>query len=360
LGSRRRTIEPSSKKAVQKFNGSFELLAPLPQKALDILGVLGADGVATEAVRVAGCCKSNVTYWKNKFVRAGALRLKQDGIVKYYELTSYGSKLLTGSDDVVRLPVLLEDHAVKFKVLRRERVRLDWRKLGEPRNWVKLGVRLGTVRVVLNLGLEPSVVIHPGQMKGFNVDELEMDAARVVERVRIILDERFGMGLSDVGEPLRKPRFRVYRPECHAWIEAGTIEVDDNRGLDASPTHDKQDILCGRPHLEYEDKRHAAIAAAFPVSVAYDGRKNLGRAAVDFPLTLESLEWKVGSLCSQVAFLVKDNVEKTQLIERLTVANERLTDILIKLFGLEGVQGQSQSNSQPSKASVYGGRDYVS
>ena len=66
--------------------------------------------------------------------------------------------------------------------------------------------------------------------------------------------------------------------------------------LDASPTHDKQDVLSGRPHLEYEDKRHAAIAAAFPVSLAYDGRKNLGRAAVDFPLTLESLEWKVDSL----------------------------------------------------------------
>jgi len=94
--------------------------------------------------------------------------------------------------------------------------------------------------------------------------------------------------------------------------------------------------------------------------MAYDGRKNLGRAAVDFPLTLESLEWKIDSLCSQVAFLVKDNVEKAQLIERLTVANERLTDTLIRLFGLEGIQGQSQRNSQTSKASVYGGRDYVS
>ena len=57
--------------------------------------------------------------------------------------------------------------------------------------------------------------------------------------------------------------------------------------------------------------------------------------------------------------MVKDNVEKTQLIERLTDANERLTDTLIKLFGLEGIQGQRQSNSQASKASVCGGKDYV-
>ena len=94
--------------------------------------------------------------------------------------------------------------------------------------------------------------------------------------------------------------------------------------------------------------------------MAYDERKNLSRAAVDFPLTLESLEWKVESLRSQVTLLVKDNVEKTELIGRLTVANERLTDTLIKLFGLEGIQGQSQSNSQASKAFVSGDRDYVS
>jgi hypothetical protein len=31
------------------------------------------------------------------------------------------------------------------------------------------------------LGLEPSVVIHSGQAKGFNVDDLEMEAARIVE-----------------------------------------------------------------------------------------------------------------------------------------------------------------------------------
>ena len=46
-----RVIEPSSKGAVQRFNRSFELLEPLPEKAQKILAVLGADGVASEAVR---------------------------------------------------------------------------------------------------------------------------------------------------------------------------------------------------------------------------------------------------------------------------------------------------------------------
>jgi hypothetical protein len=306
-------IEPSSKEAVQQFSKRFELLEPLPDKAQKILAVLGADGVASEAVRIANCVKSNVSYWKDRFIQAGALRLKQAGIVKYYELTPYGSKLLTGSDGELRLPVVFEDHALKFVVLRRERCRVDWEKLGEPRNWRKLGVLIGVVRVELNLGLEPTVVIHPGQVKGFNVDELEMEAARIVERTRVVLEQKFGLLLSESGIPLHNPRWRIYRPECHEWISAGTVEVEGIGALDHSPTHDRKDPLSGRPHLEYSDKRLAARAAGFPV--AYDSGKRLAVSAVEFPVVLANLEAKLDALYGQ--------------FERLTVANERLTDIML-------------------------------
>jgi hypothetical protein len=147
--------------------------------------------------------------------KRGALRLKQYSKVKYYELTSYGSKLLTGSDGELHLPVVFEDHALKFVALRRERCRVDWIKLGRLGIGEKLGVLIGVFRVELNLGLEPTVVIHPGQVKGFNVDELEMEAARIVERTRIVLEQKFGMQLSESGKPLHNPRWRIYRPECH-------------------------------------------------------------------------------------------------------------------------------------------------
>ncbi len=328
-----RFIEHGSKRAVQRFNRSFELLEPLPEKAQKILAVLGADGVASEAVRIANCVKSNVTYWKNRLVKAGALRLRLDGIVKYYELTPYGSKLLTGSDGEIRLPVVLEDHALKFLVLRRERCRVDWEKLGEPRNWRKLGVVIGVVRVELNLGLEPTVIIHPGQVKGFNVDELEMEAARIVERTRVILEQKFGMQLSESGTPLHKPRWRIYRPECHEWISAGTVEVEEVGALDHSPTHDRKDPLSGRPHLEYSDKRLAARAAEFPV--AHDSSKRLAVSAVEFPLVLANLEAKLDALYGQ--------------FERLTAANERLTDMMLgkvadlkEADSVEVVEGQKK------------------
>jgi hypothetical protein len=65
---------------------------------------LGAEGVVAEAVAIAGVVKSDVTYWKNRFVKAGALVLRKSqdqetlgnprknqrfsgGCPKYYDLT---------------------------------------------------------------------------------------------------------------------------------------------------------------------------------------------------------------------------------------------------------------------------------
>jgi hypothetical protein len=168
---------------------------------------------------------------------------------------------------------------------------------------------IGVVWVELNLGLEPTVVIHPGQVKGFNVDELEMEAARIVERTRVVLEQKFGMKLSESGKPLHNQRWRIYRPECHEWILAGTVEIEGIGALDHSPTDDKKDPLSGRPHLEYSDKRLAARAAEFPV--AYDSRKRLAVSAVEFFVVLANLEAKLDALYGQ--------------FERLAAANERLT-----------------------------------
>jgi hypothetical protein len=97
------------------------------------------------------------------------------------------------------------------------------------------------------------------------------------------------------------------------------VEVEGVGALDHSPTHDKQDPLSGRPHLEYSDKKLAAKAAEFPIAYGLD--KRLAVSAVEFPMVLANLEAKLDALYGQ--------------FERLAVANERLTDMIGRMANLE-------------------------
>ena len=227
-----RTVEPVSRKPVQQFNGKIELLG-FSQRGLRVLRVLGTpDCTASDAAKIVGCSKSLVSHWKDHAIKVGALRLQTDGIVKYYELTPFGLKILASSTDfttgercvAVGVVHVLEDHAVKFEILKEEDKHhpVDWKKLGQPRNWVKLGFKLGNVRVVKT---SRHIIIHPGKLRDFNADQLLVTAGQIVGRVRLELMVRFGMVLSEEGVALHDPVWEVFTPEAEALEGAGTFKV---------------------------------------------------------------------------------------------------------------------------------------
>lgn len=359
------------RKTVQRFNGSVEqnvLPSPLPQAALDILGVLGSNGVAGEAVAVAGVAKSDVSYWAKRFILAGALVLRESttpqtlgmpkrdqrvgpGLPKYYDLTPYGSKILTGSEaEVLRLPVVFEDHPVKFGVLRWEALgSIDWEKLGQPRNWNKFGFRVTGVRVEKT---PKNVIIHPGPLKGFDVDVLEVDSGRIIERVRYILEVKFGMQLSEDCEFLHKPMWQVFRPEAKQWIQAGSVKVDGIGALDESPKPAKggvKDPLSKTAHVEFNEKRHAAIAAAWP-PVASDLQKQLATDAPMYPLYLED----VHRMVANQAGVLDAVMAKLENLDKICESLTQVTNVLGKLLNLEGdstPRGDIKGNKD--------GQDYV-
>jgi len=154
---------------VQRVQDGFRTLTAaldLTKKGTLILKLLGAGNKASDVARAVPCSKSNVSYWKDKFVNMSALRLQTRDVFKIYSLTPYGSKILTTSESGF-LPesLCLEDHAIKFRVLRWERVPIEWKRLGRPRNWEKLGVMIGSVRVVRT---SKSIIVHPGKLRGFD------------------------------------------------------------------------------------------------------------------------------------------------------------------------------------------------
>jgi hypothetical protein len=175
------------------------------------------DCTASDAAKIVGCSKSLVSHWKDHAIKVGALRLQTDGIVKYYELTPFGVKVLACSTDsttgehsnAVGTVHVLEDHAVKFEILKEETQSIDWRKLGEPRNWVKLGFKLGSVRVVKT---SRHIIIHPGKLRDFDADRLLVMAGEIVGCVRLELMVRFGMVLSEEGTLLHDPVWEFSLP----------------------------------------------------------------------------------------------------------------------------------------------------
>jgi hypothetical protein len=250
----RRLVDRVAATRVQQFNKPFELLG---SSGLKILEKFGAGCTASEIATALGCCKSNVTYWKNKLLDMGVLRLQTADVVKYYSLTSYGSKILARSERCGVEPVVLEDHAVKFVIAEHERARVDWVKLGSPRNWRQLGVRIGRVKVEKT---SRHIIIHPGKLKGFDIDELEVEAGRVVERVKLHLENRFGMVLSDEGIPLHKPVYRFYSEEAREDVKHGTCIVEGVGSEDNSPPERE-------PHEEYRTKERARARLLLPDSV---------------------------------------------------------------------------------------------
>jgi hypothetical protein len=319
-----RTVEPVSRKPVQQFKGKIELLG-FSQRGLRILRVLGTpDCTASDAAKLVGCSKSLVSHWKNHALKTDCLRLLADGIVKYYELTPLGKKILersknftTGEGDFGCVHVL-EDHAVKFEILKEEDKQhpIDWRKLGEPRNWVKWGFKLGNVRVVKT---SRSIIIHPGKLRDFDADALLVTAGQIVGRARLELMVRFGMVLSEEGVPLHAPVWEVFTEEAKELDGVGTFKVHLKDGamggLDNSPP-DRQ------RHFEYN-------------------RKELAVAAVRSPELFVELAEKVNVLIQTVSGLV--------------TLNERLVGLLSEALGL------AKGNDAGKEAVKFGdgGKSYV-
>ena len=375
-----KTIVEHKRMGRKRFTGNSEkgvLPEPLPKTALKILSVLAADGVAEQAMIAADCVKSNVSYWVRRFKEAGALVLRETqvpnssgpvgktpeykpGHPHYYDLTSYGSKLLTLGDGRLYLPLLFEDRPLIFKVLQRESKAIPWKPMGNVRFWHKKGIMLAGVTVELHEGLGPNhdqanVMIHPGHIKGFNVDELMMDSARIVEQVKFFLEATYGLVLDAKGElPKRKdgkgpirPRWRIYDPIIKEWMESGSVEIPGYGAADASPEpskHGVRDPLSNEAHFEFENPSDAKIAASLFPSMTYDSNKQKLIDGLTAPAVIRETHQIVSCLVHRVEVLTVE-VNKVKAVRAevsgVMVEFRRLADSLSKLENLDSLPGIS-------------------
>jgi hypothetical protein len=202
------------------------------QTALSILRKL-AEGMPQSIIASkAPFSISVINYWTSKFLKDELIREKGHGKPRIFELTAFGQKVLTTSERGFCEPVMLEDYPLKFRVLQ-DAGRVDWEKLGEPNNWVKQGFKVNGIRVEKNCGVQPTVVIHTGQLSGFDPDSLLVEAGTIVALVRARLLD-LGVVTDDIGVPLRKAWFKTYTEEAEILNQLRTVETEDGH-VDASP-----------------------------------------------------------------------------------------------------------------------------
>lgn len=232
----------SERKVKTKSNKNraiFGLRYRLSRDALKILKLLGQDMTQAEVANKASFSKQRVNYWALKFLGNGLLKIKCDGKPKFYELTAISQKILTRSERDWALLCVMEDYPVKYRLLKDHGL-IEWEKLGQPRNWEKLGVKVGSVTVEKT---SRSIIIHTGQLSGFDPDYLLFQAGQIIADVKAFL-ESHGVELDAVGLPLHDPIVKFYPPEAEIFNRLfGTVSTEEG-SLDNSPP-DKI------PHVEY-------------------------------------------------------------------------------------------------------------
>lgn len=168
--------------------------------------------------------------------------------------------------------------------------------------------------------------------------------------------------------------WQVFHPDAKEWVKAGSVKVAGVEALDASPKPWMKS-LSKVPHLEFEKKEHAAIAAAWPV--ASDPAKRNVLASPMYPLYLEEVHRMVVGLVGQVEVLtaemgsVKSFESKVSLVmcdfKKLSFALSKLENLdkigeslqKINLILSKLVDSEGSISLGGIKTSGAGGKDYV-
>jgi hypothetical protein len=304
--------EPMSKRVRNKSKRNraiFGLSYLSSATARRILRHLGEEMPQSEIAKLPSFTKQKVNYWTLKFLSQGLIKEKSSGKPKFYTLTALGQKILTGSERAWQEPCVMEDYAVKFRLVKDHGL-IDWKKLGKPQNWVKLGVQIGNVKVEKNLGKQTTVIVRTGQLSGFSPDHLLVEAGSITEAVRAILKDK-GVELDPVGVCIRQPKFKFFNPESEILNKQyGSISTEEG-DLDHSPPDDIA-------HVEWN--------------------RETAKNYLEMPNRLERVE---KLLLRQLEFTQKDlesRERQVQLAERQLEATERNTEALEELSKSSAVQ----------------------
>ena len=110
----------------------------------------------------------------------------------------------------------------------------------------------------------------------------------IVERVRMVLENRFNLILSDVGSFLHQPITRFYSEEAKELVKLGTTIVENVGSIDNSPPERV-------PHEEYMGK-------------------DLAKARLLMPQNLVNLENKIKEINKKLSVLIQNFIQRETIL----------------------------------------------
>ena len=251
----------------KRIRAQFGLLYLNSEMACKILKLLGEGKSQSEVTIKVGKPKQTINYYAQKFLKDKLTTVTANSKPIIYGLTHFGQKVLTTSDIGSPKPYSFESYARKFRLeqnnfkrdcstcreegceLRKEGITdlcgVLWKKLGEPNNWQKYGLKYCGVSVELNLGKVPTVIIRTGQIYGTNPYEIVSRCTEIIEFVKAKLYDR-GIVLSEEGELVNNPNFHEYSKEAeeifrkHGAITTAYNQLDNSGNIEP---HRETDFL---------------------------------------------------------------------------------------------------------------------
>jgi hypothetical protein len=201
---------------------------------------------ATEIAKVLQVSKSLLSYHINKAIISGYVVEAGRDTFKIYELTQPGKKFLAmyqqqqqqhnkaGQESSLSTPICRAEN-VRFKapVHKMPSKPVDWHKV-EMNNWNQYNTEVGSVKVKLNDGDNPTIEFLPAAVDGNDPNKLYIELFSDCDEVAKNLEQRFDMQIGRL-ELSSKGEWVVYNPLAKAITNMiGRITVEGIGMINAS------------------------------------------------------------------------------------------------------------------------------
>jgi len=177
-----------------------------------VLALIDEGIICTEIAKKLNLEKSHLFYYTHKAESRGFIERKSRTSFVEFKLTQAGRNFLDQyNNKSPSLPVCrLENMQFKARITKMPTRQVDWKKI-EMNNWVQYTSEIDTVKVRLNMGKIPFLVIIPSPVEGQNIYDLIVMTVIGCINALYNLSNKIGLEVGNL-KVISRPEWMVHDP----------------------------------------------------------------------------------------------------------------------------------------------------